>query len=49
MSKNQAGKGDKPRPIKKELFDNNYEQIVWKKNLEQQTAISKRGKKTFKY
>ena len=30
MSKNnQAGKGDKPRPINKSKFDNNYEQISW--------------------
>ena len=43
-----AGKGDKPRPQNKKVFDGNYDEIVWKPN---QTNIShtKKGKKTFIY
>ena len=26
-----AGKGDKPRPVDKKEYDNNYDQIVWNK------------------
>ncbi len=49
MSKNQAGKGDKPRPIKKNVFDSNFNQIVWKQNSIQPTMVVKKGKKTYKY
>lgn len=29
MSNNQAGKGSKPRPVKKTQFDKNYDAINW--------------------
>ena len=45
---NQAGKGDKPRPIKKEVFDSNFEQIVWNKDKERLNGVTKRGKTTYK-
>jgi|688.fasta_scaffold811639_1 hypothetical protein len=48
MSNNQAGKGDKPRPIIKRAYDNNFDQIVWKRSEEKESA-SKKGKKTYKY
>jgi hypothetical protein len=49
MNTNQAGKGDKPRPIKKEVFDNNFEQIVWNNNKERTNSVTKKGKITYKY
>ena len=50
MSKNnQAGKGDKPRPIKKDVFDDNFKQIVWKQDSTQPAIAVKKGKKTYKY
>ena len=29
MNTNQAGKGDKPRPVNKSIYNDNYEQICW--------------------
>lgn len=29
MSTNQAGKGDKPRPVDKKQYNNNFDQISW--------------------
>ena len=29
MSNNQAGKGDKPRPVDKKQFNNNFDKITW--------------------
>jgi len=51
MSNNnhQAGKGDKPRPVKKLVFDNNFDQINWKDQQERQPVVNKKGKKTYKY
>ena len=48
MSKNQAGKGDKPRPVVKKQFDKNYEEIVWTKNKDQQ-GVTKKNKTVYKY
>jgi len=31
QSNNQAGKGDKPRPINKRVYDKNYDDIFRKK------------------
>lgn len=28
-NKNQAGKGDKPRPVDKKKYNENFDQIVW--------------------
>jgi hypothetical protein len=50
MSKNQAGKGDKPRPIDKKIFDQNFDQIVWDaKNAEKKSIKTKKGKTTYNY
>jgi hypothetical protein len=27
-----AGKGDKPRPVDKKTYNNNFDQIVWNKD-----------------
>jgi hypothetical protein len=49
MSNNQAGKGDKPRPIKKGQYDNNFDKIVWTQPTQAKTGVAKRGKTTYKY
>ena len=38
---NQAGKGDKYRPVDKKKYDENYEAIVWKKNKSKNITKSK--------
>ena len=43
-----AGKGDKPRPIDKKIFNENFDQISWKSFSKEPTKI-KKGKKTFVY
>lgn len=45
---NQAGKGDKPRPVKKKRFDENFDQIKWKSNKQKPAKIFK-GKASYKY
>ena len=45
---NQAGKGDKPRPVKKQQFDQNFDKIVWKKSINKESN-TKKGKTTYKY
>lgn len=46
-----AGKGDKPRPVDKKQFDNNFDEIVWKKDNSSnvKSSSTKKGKTTFKY
>lgn len=47
-----AGKGDKPRPIKKKIFDKNFDDIDWSKNAKTNQGVeikNTKGKKTFKY
>ncbi len=47
-----AGKGDKPRPIKKEIFDKNFDEIQWQnnsKNNQVKEIKNFKGKKIFKY
>ena len=53
MSKSDAGKGDKPRPINKKIYDENFDKIF---NQNQKTKFSdlklvkiSKGKKTFKF
>lgn len=43
-----AGKGDKPRPVDKKQYDNNFEKIVWKKNTLTE-FVKKKGKSTYVY
>lgn len=44
-----AGKGDKPRPIDKTKFDNNFDDIQWKKEKTDQIVLNKKGRKTYVY
>lgn len=46
-----AGKGDKYRPVKKKVFDNNFDIINWsiKKTIETRNYTTKKGKKIYKY
>lgn len=50
MSKNnQAGKGDKPRPVKKEVFDKNFDEIQGRGKTVGKLVKSSKGKQTYKY
>jgi hypothetical protein len=44
-----AGKGDKPRPVDKKTFDNNFDQIDWKKKESTKDCKIFKGKKIYKY
>lgn len=48
MNTNQAGKGDKPRPVDKKEFDKNFDNIKWVTSEERESVV-KKGKKTYKY
>ena len=45
---NQAGKGDKPRPVDKKEFDSNFDKIVWKTSQVKEST-TKKGKTNYKY
>jgi hypothetical protein len=50
MSTNQAGKGDKPRPVNKEKYDKQYDEIAWRKTVDKiSQVIRKKGKISYKY
>jgi hypothetical protein len=50
MSKsNQAGKGDKPRPVKKEVYDQNFDQIEGRGKMTGKLVKASKGKQTYKY
>lgn len=49
MSNNQAGKGDKPRPVNKSQFDQNFDTIEWSVKTESKKGTTKKGKTTYKY
>ena len=45
-----AGKGDKPRPVDKKEYDDNYDQIVWVKEENKTIEVKKKkGKIIYKY
>lgn len=47
-----AGKGDKYRPVKRKVFEENYDQISWvnkELNKEIRSYTVKKGKKIYKY
>ena len=46
---NQAGKGSKPRPVDKKAFNDNFDDIVWKKMTVVASTTVKKGKTTYKY
>jgi hypothetical protein len=48
MNNNQAGKGDKPRPVDKKQFDKNFDSIEWTANTTKE-GVTKKGKTTYKY
>ena len=50
MSKNQAGKGDKLRPVNKQTFNKNFDEISWKENkIIPKEVKNKKGKVSYKY
>lgn len=47
---NQAGKGDKPRPVNKSAYNSNYDGISWKSSENPKEPVKKvKGKLTYKY
>jgi hypothetical protein len=49
---NQAGKGDKPRPVNKKVYNENFDTIFTKKTASNSTEVKKSaklGKTTYKY
>lgn len=51
MNNNQAGKGDKPRPVNKKQFNDNFDKIAFndKKESSAKQVKSKKGKTTYTY
>jgi hypothetical protein len=51
MSKNtnQAGKGDKPRPLDKKVYDSSFDKIEWTRVTKAKEVTTKKGKTTYKY
>lgn len=43
-----AGKGDKPRPIDKKIYDSNFDNINWNKTSSKEST-TKKGKLIFVY
>ena len=49
MNNNQAGKGDKPRPVIKKEFDKNFDKISWsKKSSAEAKKVKNKTKYTYK-
>jgi hypothetical protein len=46
---NQAGKGDKPRPVKKDVYDANFDQIQGRGKVAGKLIKNSKGKQTYKY
>ena len=47
---NQAGKGDKPRPVKKSTYDKNFDEIKWDESEKiKKDGILKKGVIRFTY
>lgn len=44
-----AGKGDKPRPVDKKTFNENFDNISWKPSEKRKDSITKKSKITYKY
>lgn len=50
MSKqNQAGKGDKPRPVKTEVYNSNFDTIQGRGKMTGKLVKNTKGKLTYKY
>lgn len=48
-SSNQAGKGDKPRPVNKQAYDKNFDEIERKGIVNGVLIKNSKGKSTYKY
>lgn len=46
---NQAGKGDKPRPVKKEVYNKNFEEIQGMGKMNGKPLKTIKGKTTYGY
>jgi len=46
---NQAGKGDKPRPVDKKAYNAAFDKIVWTGVTIAKEVVTKKGKTTYKY
>ena len=46
---NQAGKGDKSRPVDKKVYNEAFDKIVWTKGTIAKEVVTKKGKTTYKY
>jgi hypothetical protein len=45
---NQAGKGDKPRPVNKKAYNENFDGIAWSKEIKKPSKQIK-GKTVYSY
>lgn len=45
----QAGKGDKPRPVDKKKFNDNFDEIVWTSESKLKEIKKVKGKTTYRY
>ena len=46
---NQAGKGDKPRPVDKKVYNEAFDKIVWTGVTKAKEVVTKKSKTTYKY
>ena len=46
---NQAGKGDKPRPVNKEIYNKNFDEIQGRGKTVGKAVKNSKGKTTYKY
>ena len=44
-----AGKGDKPRPVNKSKYNENFDKIKWSKSIKPTLVKEKNGVKIFSY
>ena len=44
-----AGKGDKPRPVVKKQYDENFDKIEWKKKEDKKPVKKVNGRTIYKY
>ena len=46
---NQAGKGDKPRPVNKSVYDKNFDEIEGRGKIVGKPVKTTKGKTTYSY
>lgn len=46
---NQAGKGDKPRPVNKKKYNTNFDAIKWKSETSDKPCKQIKGKQVYSY